>query len=64
MFCLAGVTASEVLHVGDDSTLDVLGALGAGMQAVWVNRVGHTWAQPEQPHATVANLTELAELLC
>ena len=30
--------ASDVLHVGDDATLDVLGALNAGMQAAWLNR--------------------------
>ena len=60
---LAGVAPSEVLHVGDDATMDVLGALGVGMQAVWVNRVGHTWNHPEQAHLTVTTLTELAELL-
>jgi HAD superfamily hydrolase (TIGR01549 family) len=59
----AGVAANEVLHVGDDASLDVLGALGAGMQTVWVNRVDHLWSHAEQPHATVTNLTELCDLL-
>lgn len=40
---LAGVPAEVVLHVGDDFALDVVGAIGAGMQAVWVNREGHPW---------------------
>jgi putative hydrolase of the HAD superfamily len=53
----------QVLHVGDDATLDVVGALNAGMQAVWVNREDHTWPHPQRPHATVASLTQLCELL-
>lgn len=58
-----GVTPAQVLHVGDDAALDVLGALGAGMQAVWVNRDGHTWPHEAQPHATVTHLGELCQLL-
>lgn len=59
----AGVAPHEVLHVGDDASLDVLGALACGMQAVWVNRHGHTWAHPQQPHHTLSSLAELAPLL-
>lgn len=33
-----GLAPQQVLHVGDDAALDVLGALSAGMQAVWLNR--------------------------
>lgn len=57
------VVPTEVLHVGDDATLDVIGALNAGMQAVWVNRGDHAWPHPQQPDATVATLTQLCELL-
>lgn len=60
---LAAVQPHEVLHVGDDAAMDVLGALGAGMQAVWVNRTGHAWPHDEQPHHTVTRLTDLAALL-
>src|SRR5688572_25296303 len=35
------VKPEEVLHVGDDATLDALGALNAGMQAAWINRADH-----------------------
>ncbi|MDO9166223.1 MAG: HAD family hydrolase [Rhodoferax sp.] len=59
----AGVAADEVLHVGDDAALDVLGALGAGMQTVWVNRSDDAWTHDSQPHETVASLNELCELL-
>ena len=52
----------DVLHVSDDATLDALGALNAGMQAVWVNRTDHLWPHEMEPHATLASLTELCEL--
>jgi len=57
-----GVAADEVLHVGDDAALDVLGGLNAGMQTVWVNRAGHAWEHPQQPHVTVSSLQTLCEL--
>jgi len=53
----------DVLHVGDDATLDALGALNAGMQAVWVNRADHPWPHEQEPHLTIASLTELCDLL-
>jgi putative hydrolase of the HAD superfamily len=59
----AGVLPSHVLHVGDDAHLDVLGALGAGMQAIWVNRQAQAWTHGLQPHGTVSQLTELCDLL-
>jgi FMN hydrolase / 5-amino-6-(5-phospho-D-ribitylamino)uracil phosphatase len=57
------LTPHEVLHVGDDATLDALGALNAGMQAVWLNRGDALWPHEHQPNATVTSLTELCELL-
>jgi len=59
----AGVAAHDVLHIGDDASLDVLGALACGMQAVWLNRSDHPWPHEAQPHETVTNLHELTELL-
>jgi putative hydrolase of the HAD superfamily len=60
----AGVLPHEVLHVGDDPMLDVVGALDAGLQAVWVNRAGHDWAhEAHRPHVTVADMKELCALL-
>jgi FMN hydrolase / 5-amino-6-(5-phospho-D-ribitylamino)uracil phosphatase len=52
----------QLLHVGDDATLDGLGALNAGMQAAWLNRGDHPWPHEAQPHVTVATLTELCVL--
>lgn len=59
----AQVPAHAVLHVGDDAALDVLGALDAGMQTVWVNREDHLWTHARHPHATVTDLAELCDLL-
>jgi FMN hydrolase / 5-amino-6-(5-phospho-D-ribitylamino)uracil phosphatase len=56
------VLPQDVLHVGDDATLDALGALNAGMQAVWVNRADHPWPHEQEPHLTIASLTELCDL--
>ncbi len=61
---LAGVAPHEVLHVGDDAHHDVIGALGAGMQAVWVNRSEHLWTHtPHEPNETIGQLNELCDLL-
>ena len=59
----AGVAADAVLHVGDDAALDVLGALSADMQTVWVNRSEHLWTHDVHPHETVASLSALCDLL-
>lgn len=51
----------SVLHIGDDSGMDVLGALNAGMQTVWLNRDDSAWSHAESPHITVINLTQLCD---
>ena len=38
----AGVTAQEVIHVGDCHDNDVTGAINAGAQAIWYNPDGET----------------------
>ena len=58
----AGVEAHEVLHIGDDAELDVLGALASGMQTVWLNREDKLWPHEAEPHETVTTLTELTEI--
>jgi putative hydrolase of the HAD superfamily len=62
---LAGVAPHEMLHLGDDVALDVVGAREAGMQALWVNRGGHAWPHERSgPSAVqVSNLTELIQML-
>lgn len=56
--------AHEVVYVGDDPLLDVVGARGAGMQAIWIDRTGGEWPSEIEPAAhTVRSLTELTQLL-
>jgi FMN hydrolase / 5-amino-6-(5-phospho-D-ribitylamino)uracil phosphatase len=57
----AQVPPQQVLHVGDDATMDVLGALDCGMQAVWINRTDQPWVMAAKPHETVTTLTELCD---
>jgi FMN hydrolase / 5-amino-6-(5-phospho-D-ribitylamino)uracil phosphatase len=57
----AQVQPQQVLHVGDDATMDVLGALDCGMQAVWINRTDQPWVLAAKAHETVTTLTELCD---
>ena len=56
--------AHDVVYVGDDPLLDVEGARGAGMQAIWIDRQGVEWPTQIAPAAyTIRSLTQLLELL-
>lgn len=60
----AGVASHQVLHIGDDALLDVLGGLDAGMQTVWINRERQDWAHaPRRPHLDAADLHEVCAVL-
>jgi 2-haloalkanoic acid dehalogenase type II len=50
-----GCAPEEVVHLGDDIELDVRGARGAGLHAVWINRARHSWPGDDVPD-TVADL--------
>ncbi len=50
-----GCAPDEVVHLGDDIELDVRGARGAGLHAVWINRASHSWPGDDVPD-TVADL--------
>lgn len=57
----AGVEPIEVLHVGDDPLADVVGAMQAGLQSVWLNRDARRWPpQFAPPPRTVTTLAELS----
>ena len=57
---MAGVSAEEVLHVGDDPLTDVVGARQAGMQTVWLNRDSRPWPVALAPPArTISTLAEI-----
>ena len=54
---------AEVLHVGDDPLLDVIGASAAGLRSAWLNRNDAVWAHNTPPDLTIRDLFELAETL-
>lgn len=53
------VAPHEAIYVGDDPTLDIQGAQNAGLQAVWMNRLGRTLPEHIVPDASCTNLYEL-----
>ena len=56
----AGVASGQVLHIGDDPQLDVLGAAQAGMQTAWLNRDAKPWpAHLPEPSRTISTLDEI-----
>lgn len=58
-----GVAPENILHVGDDPELDVVGAREAGMRTAWINRSRHPWpaALGMAPDVDVPDLAALAE---
>jgi FMN hydrolase / 5-amino-6-(5-phospho-D-ribitylamino)uracil phosphatase len=58
-----GVQPQQVLHIGDDAALDVLGALNADMQAVWLNRDDKLWPyEHAHPTMTAGSLADVCAL--
>lgn len=54
----------QVVYVGDDPALDVVGARGAGMHPIWINRDRAAWpAELAPPTRTVTTLYELGAVL-
>jgi FMN hydrolase / 5-amino-6-(5-phospho-D-ribitylamino)uracil phosphatase len=58
-----GVQPHEVLHIGDDAALDVMGALNANMQAVWLNREEKLWPfEDKTPTVEVYSLADVCAM--
>lgn len=60
-----GLAAGEILHVGDDPELDVVGARDAGLRTAWINRARHPWpgALGRAPDLDLRHMGELADWL-
>lgn len=55
---------AQVLHVGDDIEMDVVGGRGAGLRTCWINREARQWPdQHPRPDLEFSTLTELADWL-
>jgi 2-haloalkanoic acid dehalogenase type II len=58
-----GLEPHEVIYVGDDPHIDVIGARAAGMHPVWINRTGAAWPDEiEPPLEAIASLDDLVAL--
>lgn len=62
-----GVAPGEILHVGDDLTTDVAGAIRSGVQACWINLLDGDLMQIEDsrllPHLEISQLASLTSLI-
>ena len=59
-----GLPPAQVLHVGDDIDLDVVGAAQAGLRTCWLNREGREWPLAQlAPDLHMTCLTALADWL-
>jgi len=56
-----GIEPGEILHVGDDPLLDVVGARAAGLRTVWLNRTGDVWSHGPAPDMEFPDMTHLAD---
>lgn len=59
---LAGCEPAQVVHVGDDLSSDVAGAIAAGMTSVWLNRSQGS-RTVNQADFEIASLWELPDLI-
>jgi FMN hydrolase / 5-amino-6-(5-phospho-D-ribitylamino)uracil phosphatase len=60
-----GVSPDEILHVGDDPEMDMVGARDAGLRTAWINRSGQPWpiALGPPPELDLRDMTALADWL-
>jgi putative hydrolase of the HAD superfamily len=57
-----GVAPAQVLHVGDDIELDVVGAARAGLRTCWIDRRGERWPRHDvRPDLHFPDLAALAD---
>ena len=60
-----GVAASQAVMVGDILEMDIAGAQGAGMRAIWLDARGKGLPEeaPVRPDARIEQLGELLDVL-
>ncbi len=60
-----GVAPDQILHVGDDPAMDMVGARDAGMRTAWINRAGQRWPTElgAPPELNLRDMTALADWL-
>lgn len=62
---LLGVAPGQVLHVGDDPLMDMVGAREAGLRTAWINRERQPWpaGMGSPPQLDLPDLAALADWL-
>lgn len=60
-----GVAPAQILHVGDDPLMDMVGARDAGLRTAWINRDGLPWPSElgAPPELDLRDMTALADWL-
>jgi putative hydrolase of the HAD superfamily len=60
-----GVAPAQILHVGDDPAMDMVGARDAGLRTAWINRAGEPWPSElgPAPELDLRDMTALADWL-
>ena len=61
---LLALPLQKIVYVGDDPRVDIVGAVAAGMRAIWMNGDGMSYpAGAPKPHATITSLDDLSDAL-
>jgi len=60
---LLDLRPGQVLHIGDHPVQDILGAAGAGMKTVWINRSGARWEEVHSADHEVSSLDQVLDLV-
>ena len=60
-----GLAPGDILHVGDDPVMDMVGAREAGLRTAWINRRREHWPTTlgPAPELDLPNLAALADWL-
>ena len=60
-----GVAPQQILHVGDDPVMDMVGARDAGLRTAWINRDARPWPTElgPPPELNLRDMTALADWL-
>jgi HAD superfamily hydrolase (TIGR01662 family) len=57
-----GIKPNQILFVGDDYKMDVVGAQKAGMQAAWVNRDNESLCETNYPEYVLTKFSDLLQI--
>lgn len=58
---LANREAHQTVHIGDHPHYDVIGALDAGLHAIWYNPTQSPWTDNKKPTAIIQHLNEISQ---